>query len=114
MRAAILGLIVGMTIPGAGFADAKKEAACAFQAQLLGQVQAARLDRVRKDEVAETLLEANPEWPDAVQTALPAVVEYVWGFKRRDLKKIDLAADAETTCLENYEQIKALGSSVSN
>ena len=94
--------------------DTQKEAECQFQADLIAAVQQARLDRVDKDELPATLLKANPDWPASVETAIPAVAEYVYGFKRRDLKKVDLGAATKEQCLENWEQIQSLKNTVSN
>ncbi len=94
-------------------ADAEAEAAakrvqCEQSANLIGAVQQARLDRVRKARVADTVLAANPGLPDAVGTALPALVEYIYSIPRRDLKEQDLAATTLQQCLEQFEQAKEL------
>ena len=64
--------------------------------------------------MAEKLIAQNPDWPAGVSNALPAATEYVYSIKRRDLKKVDLAAQTKATCLQNYEQIQAMKNSVGN
>ncbi len=105
---------LGLAAPAMSATEAEKQADCAFQAELMGAVQAARLDRVRKNKVAEKLIAQNPDWPAGVSNALPAATEYVYSIKRRDLKKVDLAAQTKATCLQNYEQIQAMKNSVGN
>ena len=113
-RIAATLLVLALAQPLAAATEAQKEADCQAQADLMGQVQAARLDRVRKGQVVDRLMAANPDWPAAVATALPAVVEYVYSLRRRDLRDADLAATTKATCLQNYEQIQALRNSATN
>lgn len=103
--------VVGL---GSGVAAQDKEDACRLQGQVIGAVQQARLDRVRKDKVEATVLEANPSWPSGTAQAVAPVVEYVYGIKRRDLKNVDLAASTEASCLENWDQIQQLKNGLSN
>ena len=119
MRFLVLGLSAAIMISAPAWAASKvdtaeKERQCQFQGDLMGAVQQARLDRVKKAKASETVLAANPDWPEGVADALPAIVEYVWGFTRRDLKKVDLAQGAKDTCLENYEEIQKLQKTVTN
>ena len=111
-----LALVAALGLAGPSFAAtaAEKEAACAFQAELMGAVQAARLDWVRKNKVTDRLLARNPDWPAGVADALPAVTEYVYSIKRRDLKRVDLAAQTKATCLQNYDQIQSMKNAVTN
>ena len=46
---------LGLAAPAGAATEAEKEAECALQADLMGAVQTARLDRVRKSKVAEML-----------------------------------------------------------
>lgn len=112
IRAAIL--MMCFAAPAMSASEAEKQAQCQFQADLIGAVQQARLDRVRKDDAVDTVLEAHPEWPAGVAMAMPAVVEYVYGFKRRDLRNVDLQADTLRTCLENFDQIQTLKKTIEN
>ena len=113
----VVGIVLAalMAVPAvAETSEEDKRAQCEFQAGLIGAVQQARMDRVRKARVTETLMAENPDWPDGVATALPAITEYVYAIKRRDLRNVDLGAQTLTTCLANFEQIQALGSEVKN
>jgi hypothetical protein len=115
MRQVLTAIAISLlAVPATAATQAEKKKQCQFQADLIGAVQTARLDRVKKAKASETVLAANPEWPEGAAQAMSPVVEYVYGIKRRDLKKVDLAADTLTTCLENYDQIQALKNSVEN
>lgn len=117
IRTAICVAALGLAVPATAViaaTQAQKEAECAFQAELMGAVQTARLEQVRKNKVAETLIAQNPDWPSGVADALPAVTDYVYSIKRRDLKAVDLAAQTKATCLQNYDQIQAMKNSVGN
>ena len=85
-----------------------KEEVCALQAEVVSAIQQARLDRVRQDEVVPTLMAANPEWPEAMSDAMPQTVEWVYGIRRRDLRKVELGPVSEAQCLENWEKLQAL------
>lgn len=111
LTAATLASALTFAVPAQA---ADKETECQFQADLIGAVQQARLDRVRKDTLTETLLAANPDWPEGAATAIPTIGEYVYGFKRRELRKIDLGAATQQQCLENWEQIQALKKSMTD
>ena len=93
---------------------AERDKACTFQAEVIGAVQTARLDRVRKDKAVETIVAANPTWPAGASTAAAPVVDYVYSIKRRDLKKVDLAQDTFTQCVDNWEQLQELQKSLKN
>jgi hypothetical protein len=81
---------------------------------VVGEVQQARLDRVPKANLANTLRAAHPDWPEGMVQAIPAIGEYVYSFKRRDLRDVDLAATSKQQCLENWDQIQELKKSMSN
>lgn len=84
-----------------------KTEACGLQGEVVGAIQQARLDRVRRDAVVPTLVAANPEW-EKMSQAMPQMVEWVYSLKRRDLKKVELGKAAEAQCLENWEQLQKL------
>jgi hypothetical protein len=100
-------LIAALLLPSVGFAEEAEEA-CALQGQMMGAVQLAYLDRVKQAKATEHVLAANPDWPAGAVDALPALVNYVYSLKRRQLKDVDLGAQTKTTCLENFEQIKKI------
>lgn len=94
--------------------EARKQAECRFQGVLIGAVQQARLDRVRKDRLTETLVAANPDWPEGAARAIPAIGEYVYAFSRRELRGVDLGESTRQQCLDNWEQLQELRDAVSN
>ena len=69
---------------------------------------------ISADRVTETLMAANPSWPEGAANAIPALTEYVYGIKRRDLKQVDLGATTKQQCLDNWEQLQELKKTVSN
>ncbi len=105
MRYLITAALLALPMPG--FASEAKEA-CALQGQMMGAVQSAYMERVKQAKAVEHVIAANPDWPEGVADALPALVNYVYGYKRRQLKDVDLGAQTETTCLENFEQIQKI------
>lgn len=109
-----LTAVFALTLTPAFADEAQKEAECQFQADLIGAVQQARLDRVRKANLTETLVAANPDWPAGAAKAIPAIGEYVYGFKRRDLRNVDLGETTKQQCLENWDQLQELKGSFSN
>jgi len=82
----------------------RKEDACRHEAQVMGAVQQARMDRVSKDRVAEHIAATGPDWPEKYNAAIPQMVEYVFQLKRSDLKATDLGALWESQCLQTWEQ----------
>ena len=116
IRTALTSAVLALCLTAADAAEdeAQKQAECQFQADLIGAVQQARLDRVREDRLAETLMAANPGWPEGAAQAIPAIGAYVYGFKRRQLRNVDLAATSKQQCLENWEQIQELKDSMTN
>lgn len=84
-----------------------KQEACGLQGQVVGAIQKARLDRVRRDDVVPTLVAANPDW-EKMSEAMPQMVEWVYSLRRRDLRKVELGPAAEAQCLENWDQIQRL------
>jgi hypothetical protein len=111
MAVGFAALIAG---PGPAQTQAQKEAECAFQAGLIGAVQSARLARWDKDEVPARLMQMNPTWPAGVADALPALTDYVYGLRMRDLRQNDLKEATRETCLTNYDQIQRMKNTVDN
>jgi len=81
-----------------------KEVACGYEAQVMAAVQTARLDRVKKQDVAAHIAASDPQWPESYNRAIPNLVEYVYQQKRRDLKKIDLGQVWLEQCLATWDQ----------
>lgn len=115
IRTVLSAALVSVSFVSAAVADeANKQAECKFQGDLIGAVQQARLDRVNKDKLTDTVMAAHPSWPASAADAIPAIGEYVYSFKRRDLRKVDLGVSTQQQCLENWEQIQELKKSMSN
>lgn len=91
-----------------------KEESCGYQAQVISAIQKARLDRVRKNDVAATIAASNPTWPDNYNAAIPQLTEFVYSQKKRDLKQTDLGANMRQQCLENWDQIQAMQKQLKN
>lgn len=85
-----------------------KEQSCKYQGQVMAAVQQARLDRVQQDAVEQTILDSEPEWPEAFSKAIPQLTTHVYAMKRRDLKNVDLGAVLEQQCLQNWDQIQEM------
>jgi hypothetical protein len=91
-----------------------KEESCGYQAQVISAIQKARLDRVKKEDVAATIAASGPSWPDNYNAAIPQLTEFVYDQKRRDLKKTDLGANLRQQCLDNWDQIQAMQKQLKN
>ncbi|WP_422049527.1 hypothetical protein [Shimia sp.] len=107
---AALGPMMGT----AAFAADNKEEVCGYQGAVMTAIQEARLDRVKERDLQEHLKANNPSWPESYNVAIPQFAPIVYEAKRRDLKKIDLGAQIEQQCLDNWDQIQELQKSVSN
>ena len=114
IRALLAAAGLALSLSPAQADEAQKQAACRLQAEVVGAVQQARLDRVRKERLTETLTAAHPDWPEGTVQAIPAIGEFVYSYSRRELREVDLAATSQQQCLENWDQIQALKNSVSN
>ncbi len=115
MRAglAIAALILATPAWAATDTD-EQERVCQLQADMIAAVQTARLDRVRRDDVQNVILDANPDWPDGSAQALPPMIDFIYGQKRRDLRDVDLAGATKASCIQNWEQLKTLSDGLSN
>lgn len=100
---AILGLLCSPIAVSAQQTD-KKEDACAYESQVMGAVQQARLDRVKQEDVASHIAGTNPTWPEKYSNAIPDLANFVYAQKRRDLRNMDLASLWEEQCLATWEQ----------
>lgn len=114
IRTLLASGLLALTLAPAHADETEKQTACRLQAELVGAVQQARLDRVRKAKLTETLRAANPDWSEGMVQAIPAIGDYVYSFKRRELRGVDLAATSKQQCLENWDQIQDLKNSMSN
>jgi hypothetical protein len=91
-----------------------KEEVCGYQGAVIKAIQEARLDRVKERDLKAYLLENNPSWPEAYNVAIPQFAPIVYEAKKRDLKKVDLGAQIEQQCLDNWDKIQEMQKSVSN
>ena len=101
-------VLTGLVALIAGTSTAQeKETACALQGDVVGAIQQARLDRVKEAEVVPTLMAANPSW-EPMAEAMPQMVAWIYGLKRRELRGVELGPVAEAQCLDSWDQIQAL------
>ena len=115
MKAVICSAVLAASlIAGNAQAQTQKERDCAVQGQVMGAVQQARLDGVRKNKLVEAVTAANPDLSQKDLDTVPAIGAHIYDIKKRDLKKVDLGAVAQAQCLENYDQIQALQKSINN
>ena len=98
MRALILATTFALSATSA-FAELSAEEDCGYQADVVGAIQQARLDRVKEADLAEAIAATNPEWPEKYNKALTILAGPIYDVKRRDLKKIDLSEQWKTACL---------------
>ena len=56
-------------------AQTEKEVSCAFQADVVDAIRQARLEKVGERDVQKTILDADPEWPDNYDRAIPFLRE---------------------------------------
>lgn len=95
-------------------AQDSKEDSCKYQGQVMAAVQQARLDRVREADVEQHILQSEATWPERYNGAITHFAPVVYGAKRRDLKRVDLGAQIEAQCLENWDTIQEMKKSVGN
>ncbi|WP_299349734.1 hypothetical protein [uncultured Shimia sp.] len=101
-------LFAVVTMGTAPASAGEKEETCKLQAELMSAVQQARLDRVPESQVVDKVTEDNPHWPETLHSAIPAIAEFMYDQKRRDLKQVDLGPVSEQQCLDNWEQIQEM------
>lgn len=111
----VLSLMAAMAICATpALAQSEKESSCRIQGELMGLIQQARLDGVRQANLTETVAAARPDFSEKLLQTVPNLGSFVYDQRRRDLRKLDLAALTEQQCLDNWEQIQALRGAVSN
>ncbi len=107
-------LVALLLSSAAAYAADGKEETCKYQGQVIKAIQDARLDRVKAKDLEEYLLANEPTWPENYNAAITHFAPVVYGAKKRDLKKIDLGAQVEQQCLDNWDQIQEMQKSASN
>ena len=110
VRYTLVALVVGTA---AHAADGKEDVG-KYQGAVMSAIQEARLDRVKADKLEAHLLENEPSWPESYNVAIQQFAPVVYGAKRRDLKNVDLGAQVEQQCLDNWDKIQEMTKSASN
>ena len=109
-----IAVVCALTVSAAPVFAKSAAESCSFQASVVGAIQTARLNRVPKNDVVPTLLSANPSWPKAMEQAMPALVDWIYDQRRRDLKDVDLGAVSEQQCIDNWDKIQNLTPNATN
>ena len=98
-RFALLAALVALATPTFAADEISKEDDCAYQADVVGAIQTARMDRVRESKLAEAIAATEPTWPEQYNNAITILSGPIYQLKRRDLKAIDLSAQWKEACL---------------
>ena len=98
-RFALLAALVALATPTFAADEISKEDDCAYQADVVGAIQTARMDRVRESKLAEAIAATEPTWPEQYNHAITILSGPIYQLKRRDLKGIDLSAQWKEACL---------------
>lgn len=98
-RFALLATLCTFATPTLAAEELSKEADCGYQADVVGAIQVARLDRVKEDKLVEAIAETEPTWPDEYSNAITILAGPIYQIKRRDLKKVDLSEQWKEACL---------------
>ena len=114
MRRMFASMVAIALLAHPAIADAQRERACQLQGDLVGAVQQARLNRVPKSKLTETIAASNPHLSESVLATIPALGNHVYSIKRRDLKKVDLRSATKQQCIDNWEQIQKMQKDISN
>ena len=98
-RFALLAALVALATPTFAADEISKEDDCAYQADVVGAIQTARMDRVRESKLAEAIAATEPTWQEQYNNAITILSGPIYQLKRRDLKGIDLSAQWKEACL---------------
>lgn len=82
------------------FAQDSKDQSCQYQADVVGAIQKARLDRVKERDVPEVLRTAETTWPSNYNAAIPLIAPWVYEQKMRDIRDKDLSEAWLELCLK--------------
>ncbi len=91
-----------------------KEQSCGYQADVVRAIQQARLDRVKKADVENTIVSSNPNWPSNYNAAIAQLTPWIYDQKKRDLRNKDFGEFLYKECVENWDQIQAMKNSLNN
>ena len=78
--------------------ELSKEDDCAYQADVVGAIQTARMDRVKESKLAEAIAATEPTWPAQYNNAMTILGGRIYQLKRHDLKDINLSAQWKEAC----------------
>ena len=98
-RFALLAALVALATPTFAADEISKEDDCAYQADVVGAIQTARMDRVRESKLAEAIAATEPTWSEQFNNAITLLGGAIYQLKHRDLKGIDLSAQWKEACL---------------
>lgn len=80
------------------FAQSEKEISCGYQADVVGAIKQARLDRVSERKLREELAK-TATWPEKYNNIIPIIAPSIYEKKRRDLRNEDLAGWWREQCM---------------
>lgn len=95
LGAALLSTVVAAPV----MAEETIEESCGYQAAVVAAVQQARRDRVKERDLTETLIAAEPTWPENYNAAIPLVAPWIYEQKMKVIRKEDLGAVWKEQCL---------------
>lgn len=79
------------------------EDSCGYQADVVAAIQAARRDRVKERALSDTLIAAEPDWPDNYNAAIPLIAPWVYEMKMKVIRNEDLGAVWKERCLAQIQ-----------
>lgn len=98
----LLPILAGglLLLPAIAVAEDSKQQSCEYQAQVVTAIQAARKDRVRERDVAQSIAESEPEWPANYSNAIPLIAPWVYEQPMKVIRNEDLGAAWLELCLQ--------------
>ena len=95
----VMSVVVCVAL-AAPVAAASKVEDCGYQEEVVAAVQAARVARVGERKIAKHVADSAPDWPEKYNAVVPLVTPWVYGMKRSEVRKADLAAAWKELCLQ--------------
>ena len=93
-------LLIFTCLASPALADDSKAESCRYQADVVGAIQKARLERVKERDVPGAIADTNPAWPANYNAAIPLIAPWVYEQKMRDIREKDLSAAWLELCLK--------------
>ena len=93
--------VVFALMAGPLWAADSKAVSCDYQAQVVGAIQQARLDKVKERDVAKHLAASEQTWPSNYNAAIPIMTPWVYDQKMRDVRNKDLGAAWKELCVKH-------------